>query len=71
MAITILNNGPILIDNDQTVLIKDGEGNNFNLSDKLKVALCRCGHSENKPFCDGKHKGTFASEVKAPEWPNS
>ncbi|MCH2666283.1 CDGSH iron-sulfur domain-containing protein, partial [bacterium] len=30
------------------------------------IALCRCGATENKPFCDGAHKNCgFSSSVKA------
>jgi CDGSH-type Zn-finger protein len=34
-----------LIDKDGTETVKDGT-----------TALCRCGASQNKPFCDGSHK---------------
>ncbi len=44
-------NGPLLVFGNIT--IKDAAG---NLTKKHKVtALCRCGASENKPFCDGSH----------------
>jgi CDGSH-type Zn-finger protein len=43
-------NGPYLIDGDFTIL--DENGNEIPLQ---KKALCRCGGSVNKPFCDGTH----------------
>lgn len=46
-----MKNGPLLVYGN--ISIKDADG---NLSKKHKVtALCRCGASENKPFCDGSH----------------
>ena len=32
-----------------------------------KVALCRCGHSSEKPFCDGTHRAVEFSSVIGPE----
>jgi CDGSH-type Zn-finger protein len=54
----ILKDGPILLSDDIKVVKADGtefEG---------KGALCRCGHSANKPFCDGAHQ---AKEFKGEE----
>jgi len=45
-------NGPILVEGVYS--IKTGE-NGTQPSEK-KIALCRCGGSSNKPFCDGTHK---------------
>ena len=45
-------NGPLLIRGDVRVL--DADGNVLYEGDK--AALCRCGGSANKPFCDGTHK---------------
>jgi CDGSH-type Zn-finger protein len=47
-------NGPLLITGPATVV--DHQGNVYNLAGKEKFALCRCGQSKNKPFCDGTHK---------------
>ena len=44
-------NGPLLIRGD--VRVPDAEGNVLYEGDK--AALCRCGGSANKPFCDGTH----------------
>ena len=49
--IEMLSNGPLLIYGNLT--IKDTLGNKTK---KSKVtAFCRCGHSGNKPYCDGSH----------------
>lgn len=47
-------NGPLLVDGKVTVLDSDGKAVESD-SGKALVALCRCGHSEKKPFCDGSH----------------
>ncbi len=58
-------NGPYVIE------IEDGKfevnrGSNVEMIEKRSIALCRCGQSENKPFCDGTHRkvGFNADEVK-------
>lgn len=52
--ITLAKNGPLLVSGK--IRIFDQEG---NLSKEVeKCALCRCGHSTNKPFCDGSHKSS-------------
>ena len=50
--ITALDNGPYLVRGP--VVIVDAEGNEFP-SERETIALCRCGGSTTKPFCDGTH----------------
>ncbi|MGD9719976.1 MAG: CDGSH iron-sulfur domain-containing protein [Pirellulales bacterium] len=55
VTIRVRPNGPLLIEGPVTIL--DQNGNPFPLNpDKPAVALCRCGQSSNRPFCDGTHK---------------
>lgn len=58
-------NGPYKVDGP--VRIVDAEGNEFVLPPGDAVVLCRCGHSENKPFCDKSHRRVgFVSDDTAP-----
>lgn len=50
VKITIRNNGPYVVEGDFSLV--DAEGNEVPLA---KRALCRCGGSVTKPFCDGTH----------------
>jgi CDGSH-type Zn-finger protein len=50
VTIKIRDNGPYTIEGDFTLV--DAAGNEVPL---LKRALCRCGASVTKPFCDGTH----------------
>jgi CDGSH-type Zn-finger protein len=52
-TITPYLNGPYLVRGDFAVL--DQDGNEIRRSRKT-IALCRCGKSRSKPFCDGTHK---------------
>lgn len=53
VTITIRPTGPYLVSGP--ISLRDGDGNEFDLSGKDTVALCRCGGSTTKPFCDGTH----------------
>ncbi len=65
--LTINNNGSIKVDGDFEIV--DANGNAYGLQGRTAVSLCRCGHSANKPFCDGSHKEKFQHEAKAFELP--
>ena len=68
-AIVVINNGPYRVIGDN-IIIKDAAGNTFGLAGRTVISLCRCGHSQNKPFCDGTHARVgFQSEVEARELP--
>ena len=57
-------NGPLVVEGPIT--ITDHQGTSFPVdTSKPAVALCRCGASGNKPFCDGSHRtcGFEASEI--------
>jgi len=62
ILITPLDNGPLLVKGP--VIVQDATGKQF-VSDKPQVALCRCGHSARKPFCDGAHKGVFEDACRS------
>ena len=53
--VTVRTNGPYVIMAEGLTLV-DQDGNAIPLGEGGKVALCRCGQSTNKPFCDGSHK---------------
>ncbi len=54
--ITVNNNGPLRVEGDFQIC--DPQGNAFGLAGRTVISLCRCGHSANKPFCDGAHNAT-------------
>jgi len=66
--ITINSNGSIRVEGDFEIV--DPEGRAFGLAGRMSIGLCRCGHSANKPFCDGSHKTAgFSDPVTARELP--
>ena len=57
ITITVRQNGPFFISADEApqVTILDHAGNRVESKPGKGIALCRCGASVNKPFCDGTH----------------
>jgi CDGSH-type Zn-finger protein len=62
--ITPYRDGPLIIRGD--FAIEDQEGNTIEPG-RETVALCRCGKSRVRPFCDGSHKLVDFRAPSAPE----
>ena len=53
VTITVRQNGPYKVEGDDVKLV-DWNGNEYQIT-KRPFALCRCGASSTKPFCDATH----------------
>lgn len=51
-VVEVTENGPLLVYGTIKVTHKDGTIEKKNKT----TAFCRCGHSQNKPYCDGSHR---------------
>lgn len=58
IIINIKNNGPyrISVEDADSVEIRDADGTRLYPAPGKAIALCRCGQSGTKPFCDATHK---------------
>ena len=66
--ICVRNDGPLRVEGEFELV--DAEGHPYGLGGRANIALCRCGHSASKPFCDGSHKTSgFQDAQKARELP--
>jgi CDGSH-type Zn-finger protein len=64
VTITVRASGPYKIVGPVTIV--DAEGVPFEIPEGKAIALCRCGQSRTKPFCDASHKSTaFESCARA------
>ena len=54
VEIKVRENGPYKVTGP--IRLIDADGNEFELGEQDEpIALCRCGGSTTKPFCDGTH----------------
>jgi CDGSH-type Zn-finger protein len=64
--IKVRRDGPLLVAGDDVTLV-DWNGEPYPIA-RRPFALCRCGASADRPFCDGSHKGLdFKASEAAPE----
>jgi len=57
--INVFDDGPLGVEELETLTNSKGD----ELDVKKRIALCRCGGSQNKPFCDGTHKKIGFSSI--------
>jgi CDGSH-type Zn-finger protein len=69
VKIIVRSDGPLRVEGDN-IQIVDADGKVFGLAGRTVVSLCRCGQSQNKPFCDATHnKVGFQSACPARDLP--
>ena len=54
VTVKVITDGPLMVKGECNV--EDAQGNPITGKGGDSIALCRCGSSANKPFCDGGHK---------------
>lgn len=64
VVIVPYRDGPLLVRGP--VVLRDQQGREITL-DRHPVALCRCGRSRLRPFCDGTHQLARFESPSAPE----
>ena len=66
-VITVRQNGPYKVEGDDVTVV-DWNGTEYEIG-RRPFALCRCGASTSKPFCDGTHSkiGFQAAEAAVPD----
>lgn len=57
ITIQLLEDGPILVKGAISAIYGPDNESGQSWDPGKPMALCRCGHSKNKPFCDGSHMG--------------
>jgi len=62
VTIKVREDGPLKVTGP--ILLTDHNGTQIACEGNT-VALCRCGDSSNKPFCDGSHRGSFDGTIAA------
>jgi CDGSH-type Zn-finger protein len=64
-TITPYRDGPLLVRGPVRLL--DQDGNEIDPGREGTIALCRCGKSRMRPFCDGSHQVVRFRAPSAPE----
>jgi CDGSH-type Zn-finger protein len=65
ITLKVRQNGSILVEGEDVKLV-DWNGNEYYVP-KKPFAICRCGASKQKPFCDSSHKTCgFVGDEPAP-----